>query len=452
MENSVIIANNCMAGYLNRLLFDEPYSSPLVWGGPTEAQYMKLVREFDKMNFSSFEMIEWEDTHFCRNQKSYLCGKTFDEMNASYGVEFDNGVQLIYPYYHSKEEIQSAYEKRLGRFDGKEPIFVFYQKNCERRFIDEFYRLRTRHRKVLVVDDATIAQEYKVTDKTLVLYDEHTEYFKDLAYMVAHRMRRHFCPREKVRAAICAIIKDEHRYLKEWIDYHLSIGFGRIYLYEDFTSESHKDIVKDYGDAVELHSMREIKGCHRDKASRQCAVYNWFVKNMRHACDWCLFSDIDEFFRLDCPLDELLDEFDDEHGIQVWWKVYGCGGHISRPDCGVQDAYGKDFKPHVKHGITNYDYKSFVNMRKPIEGEGFYNCHYHRKIVNTHHRRADYRYTNNELTWDRCYIDHYMTKSWEDWQARLKRGNITKGIRDVEYFFKINPEMRERIILDDCLA
>lgn len=239
---------------------------------------------------------------------------------------------------------------------------------------------------------------------------------------------------------ICSIIKDEHLFLKEWIDYHLSIGFDRIYLYEDFTSKSHKSITDSY-DNVELHSMSEVPGCEPNKTSRQCAVYNWFIKNT--TCDWCLFIDIDEFFRLDnISLDELLEEFEPYAGIQVWWKVYGCGGHIDRPNLSVQEAYGNDFKPHVVHGITNYDYKSFVNIKHHI---GFINCHYHKKIVNTHHKRGDYRYDRNEKTWDKCWIDHYMSKSWEDWVARLDRGNITKGIRNVEYFFKINPDMRDKI-------
>lgn len=245
------------------------------------------------------------------------------------------------------------------------------------------------------------------------------------------------------RFVICAIIKDEHLFLKEWLDYHLSLGFDRIYLYEDFTSKPHNSITDAY-DNVELHSMREIPRCVEGETSRQCAVYNWFVNNMKDKCEWCLFTDIDEFLRLDegVTLQSLIDEFKDEWGIQIWWKVYGCGEHIKRPDMGVQEAYGKDFKPHVKHGITNYDYKSFVNMKF---GRHFINCHYHQKIVNTHHKRGDYRYCRNELTWDKCWIDHYITKSWEDWEARLSRGNITKGIRNVEYFFKINPNMRGKI-------
>ena len=35
-----------------------------------------------------------------------------------------------------------------------------------------------------------------------------------------------------------------------------------------------------------------------------------------------------------------------------------------------------------------------------------------------------------------------MTKSWEDWVRRLKRGNITRGLRTVEMFFEFNPDLK----------
>lgn len=41
-------------------------------------------------------------------------------------------------------------------------------------------------------------------------------------------------------------------------------------------------------------------------------------------------------------------------------------------------------------------------------------------------------------------LDHYFTKSWEDWVLRLKRGNITQNasaLRTVDAFFQYNPEL-----------
>ena len=49
-----------------------------------------------------------------------------------------------------------------------------------------------------------------------------------------------------MKCAICAIIKDEQKFLKEFIDYHLSLGFDDIYLYEDSGSVSHDSITNKY--------------------------------------------------------------------------------------------------------------------------------------------------------------------------------------------------------------
>ena len=37
-----------------------------------------------------------------------------------------------------------------------------------------------------------------------------------------------------------------------------------------------------------------------------------------------------------------------------------------------------------------------------------------------------------------------MTKSWEDWIRRLKRGNITNGLRTIDFFFKLNPDLENQ--------
>ena len=38
-------------------------------------------------------------------------------------------------------------------------------------------------------------------------------------------------------------IKDEHRYLKQWIDYHINLGFEEFILFEDEGSKSHENII-----------------------------------------------------------------------------------------------------------------------------------------------------------------------------------------------------------------
>jgi coproporphyrinogen III oxidase-like Fe-S oxidoreductase len=104
------------------------------------------------------------------------------------------------------------------------------------------------------------------------------------------------------KTAICAIIKNEHQYLDEWIKYHLSIGFNEIYLYEDFGSKSHNEITSQYSNVnlTQLSSIFDnIKNLHADK---QTALYIYFYKNYRDNIDYTAFIDIDEFIMLSLRL------------------------------------------------------------------------------------------------------------------------------------------------------
>ena len=38
---------------------------------------------------------------------------------------------------------------------------------------------------------------------------------------------------------ICQIIRDEQRYLEEWINHYLNLGINKIILFEDVNSNSH---------------------------------------------------------------------------------------------------------------------------------------------------------------------------------------------------------------------
>ena len=87
--------------------------------------------------------------------------------------------------------------------------------------------------------------------------------------------------------AICAIIKDEHRYLKEWLDYHLNIGINQIYLYEDTTSKTHSDIVKEY-DNVYLQSIGEFIDLNKC-LERQRDLYNRFMAVYQDSVDYAFF-------------------------------------------------------------------------------------------------------------------------------------------------------------------
>lgn len=246
-----------------------------------------------------------------------------------------------------------------------------------------------------------------------------------------------------MKTAICVIIKDELDYLDEWLNYHLNIGIDEIYLFEDRGSLSHAEIVKPYEDRVHLYSIDVIfdpdfsdKYIIDDGSRRQPKLFEWFPLAYKDTIDWVLFNDIDEFLILKKPLKELLKEYNDKPAMYVHWKFYGANGHIKKPKGKVMDNF-------TKSCTTSFDYhwmlKSFVNLNKYT---------YWEKII---HKVKGGVYPMNECGNHMAYLNHYFTKSWEEWKWKLfSRGDTFPGNRKIKDFFHTNPDLLE--IQDELLA
>ena len=242
-----------------------------------------------------------------------------------------------------------------------------------------------------------------------------------------------------MKTAICAIIKDEHRFLKEWVEWHLGLGFDAIHLFEDKDSQSHEDITKGYSNVFlrryetdqEVQSLLELQG----SSHRQFILYTWFANTYKDTYDWAAFIDLDEFivFQGDYNLSKLCKEFNRYPGVYLNWKMFGASGHISRPKCGVMEAY--TIECEFPGNDKMWAQKSFVNLKKFI---GFKDLHNAIGAVNTNHSSNPH-----ELCYNKVSLNHYFTKSLEDWIDRIfYRGGTQNGHRRLCHFFESNPTMK----------
>lgn len=233
--------------------------------------------------------------------------------------------------------------------------------------------------------------------------------------------------------AICAILKDEHQYLKEWIEYHLSIGVDYIYLYEDITSITHADIVKEY-DNVYLQSIGDFIDMN-NCLEKQRDTYIKFMNTYKDTIDYTFFIDIDEFvmFAVDYSMNDLIKQCDEWGGVLLPWKHYGACGHIDNPKTDVLSTYHThtDIKfPKNKNGCYLLS-KSFVKMTSG-----------RMKHIHIHSTAQPIVPYDSENIYTKCWINHYITKSWEEWCNRLfVRGQNNSLVRRIDEFFTYNPDM-----------
>jgi hypothetical protein len=97
-------------------------------------------------------------------------------------------------------------------------------------------------------------------------------------------------PRRK-GICICSIGKNENLYVKEFIEYYLTLGIKKIIIYDnnDINGENFKDIIQDY------YSKRVTIIDVRGMTSIQIPIYNYCYKNNYDKYDWIGFIDFDEY-------------------------------------------------------------------------------------------------------------------------------------------------------------
>jgi len=94
---------------------------------------------------------------------------------------------------------------------------------------------------------------------------------------------------KKYYASLCTIFKNEAPYLKEWVDYHLIVGFDHFYVYNNFSDDNYKEVLAPY---IEKNLLTLIEWPIK---AGQTQAYNDCVEKFSTESDWIAFQDADEF-------------------------------------------------------------------------------------------------------------------------------------------------------------
>ena len=233
---------------------------------------------------------------------------------------------------------------------------------------------------------------------------------------------------------IAAIAKYENEYLGEWIDYHLKLGFDKIYIYDDNP--------KDYPDIKEIPEIKKnlckkvfiIKPLET-KLYQHIPFYNKFYSS--HIFKWAMFIDIDEFLVLPGfkNIKEFLNQekFNDTVQIMFPWMFYGDSGHLKKKegskilkrftkpsDSGkwIDDAKETNLilgkcavrgnLPGVRFGCTHC-----LNFTVPILNKNLKSSNGEYMLFSSPKIRPDY---------SAPYLKHFFTKSAEEFVDKVARG------------------------------
>jgi len=244
----------------------------------------------------------------------------------------------------------------------------------------------------------------------------------------------------KYKIAIQCIARQEEKYFKEWIEYHLLIGIEHIFIYDN-NDISEKGKLKIFLRSVlskENFTKIEVVAWHESMMFQQFEALKDCVEKHKHEVKWLLSIDLDEFLYLEKPMQKFLAEFDYASQVFFSWESIGADGQIKykykpvverfkkRFDC-VDKAQGKVmFRPAR---MKNYR----VHAVELFQG----------KTVNVLHKEiiAPDSFANIFRT---AWVKHYFTKSLEEWTEKMQRGCADHlWGRKYKMFFDVNPELSD---------
>ncbi len=243
--------------------------------------------------------------------------------------------------------------------------------------------------------------------------------------------------KDAVTLSIVAIVKNEADYIEEWIRYHLLVGIDRFFIYDNGSTDETCRILQKYVERG-IVVLRKHLGI-----GQQLNVYNDALRRYRFQSKYISFIDVDEFLYSCEPektvrqqILELFASYPNAGGLAVNWRMFGSSGHISKPEGGVLENYLYRSKDD---GRGNICVKTIVDPRRvyrvvhahyPMYYKGFYS-------VDESGKRVE-GWANPVKEIRRLRINHYFTKSKEEWIIRRRLGRVTRKhfeIRMMEEFY-----------------
>lgn len=242
----------------------------------------------------------------------------------------------------------------------------------------------------------------------------------------------------RFNSAICLLIKDENEYINEWLGWHTGAGFEHFYIYDNGSKvpicESVEEQYLPYCTFIDYSS---------GYSCLQVDCYDHALRNYGKETKWLAFIDTDEFIRTidGSDINDFLREYEDFDGLFVRWIMYNANG-----------LRHKDSRPQRERFTQVSSYDKWKPCGKSIiqtDKVRFMGTHFPVGMVRQY-TMVDGCKKPMQTAWDlfskedKIVIDHYFTRSLEEWQEKKARGSCDPRVeRNYDEFYLYNPDMAE---------
>ncbi len=214
--------------------------------------------------------------------------------------------------------------------------------------------------------------------------------------------------------SICAIYRNEARYMPEWIEFHRLLGVERFFLFNNRSTDDHLEVLAPTWTTAPSSGTTgrcsPVSEGVRAPASRSTA----------HDSRWIAFIDLDEFLfsptgRL---LPDVLSDFEAYPGVVVNMINYGTSGHETPPAGLAIENYTRRLGSTAR-ATDGQEHRRTRNAPAASAGPPTTSSTPTARRPSTRTSRLARRHATEEVSVDLLRINHYFTRSQEERNEKI---------------------------------
>ena len=384
--------------------------------------YNKIVLEESNI-FRDSDSIIIEDDNIINEINNYIFS--------------DNGYEL---YYINGEVVKREKQKNIENQelkDVEQEINLLSEKveNEQKIFMDSIINgLSIEEATKIAKDNRSNLEKLKIEQEKLISQEKDIYKAKLNEIFEQEESKINY----KYFLSMVTIVRDENDYLPEWIRYHIEeMNFDHFYIYDNETSVPVKEYLENinfkYLDRITIIPWKTTTASQQDS-------HNDFLIKYGNETKWFIGMDPDEYIFIkdsSKSLISFLNENSKYATIKCLWRHFNANGHETKTDEPdmvrfTQDTDWEDWK----HGGKKFAqsnrikfFQSYVPWAKLNAPELDYDSGMDRNFIQ---------------------LNHYYTRSYEEWVQKIKRGSSNPNFRrKYSDFFELNPDMKHLDIGED---
>ena len=333
-----------------------------------------------------------------------------------------------------------------GKIIEKEAMDSFYKEMMEIEKNGEEFRNKVNNEQKIFMDHILSGKTFEeaasviknnrerlemIEDQRKILFQGH-ENRKSKAVLAKFKEEEEEISHKYFLSVITAV-RNEENYIEEWLNYHIeNIGVEHFYLYDNESELSLKTYLEDvnykYLDKITIIDWETSQHTQQDTC-------NHWLENYGCETKWFICMDVDEFIQIKeeyrkKTLHEFLSENTEYSRIKCLWKHYTANGKVKKSGEPVMNRFTEETQwGNQKHGGKYFAQSNRVSH---------FITYVPQVRLNSGRLEHDSESVNGFYQ-----LNHYITKSYEEWLEKIARGSVNPGyMRKYQEFFEINPDMQ----------